>query len=295
MKCGLLGRTLGHSYSPQIHNLLGTYEYTLFEKEPEQLDAFFAEGDFQGLNVTIPYKKAVIPYCDKLTPVAQELGSVNTIVRKPDGTLLGHNTDYYGFHSMVEQTGLSLDGKKVLVLGSGGASATVVAVLRKLKSNPVVISRTGENNYHNLHLHSDASVIVNTTPVGMYPNNYDRPIDLSLFPYLEGVLDIIYNPARTPLLQEAQQRNLVTQNGLWMLVAQAKQSSEYFTGEAIPDEKIAQIHNILAQQMENIILIGMPGSGKSTIGQALAQRLNRKFGLRHLRNRACRNADPSNI
>ncbi len=277
MKCGLLGRTLGHSYSPQIHNLLATYEYTLIEKEPDQLDAFFAEDSFQGLNVTIPYKKTVISYCDQLTPIAQKLGSVNTIVRKPDGTLLGHNTDYYGFQSMVQQTGLSLEGKKVLVLGSGGASTTVVTVLQQLNAHPVVISRTGENNYCNLHLHSDASVIVNTTPVGMYPNNYDSPVDLRIFPYLEGVLDIIYNPARTPLLQHAQQRNLVTQNGLWMLVAQAKQSCEYFTGRTIPKEKIAQIHNMLAQQMENIILIGMPGCGKSTLGQALAQRLNRQF------------------
>ena len=277
MKCGLLGRTLGHSYSPQIHNLLAAYEYTLIEKEPEQLDAFFTESDFQGLNVTMPYKKDVIPYCDQLTPIAQELGSVNTIVRMPDGTLLGHNTDYYGFQSMVKQSRLSLAAKKVLVLGSGGASSTVVAVLQKLNAQPVVISRTGENNYHNLHLHTDASVIVNTTPVGMYPNNYASPIDLNLFPCLEGVLDIVYNPARTALLQQAQQKNLITQNGLWMLVAQAKQSCEYFLGRAVPDERIAQIHNILANQMKNIILIGMPGCGKSTLGQALAQQLNRKF------------------
>ena len=170
-----------------------------------------------------------------------------------------------------------LEGKKVLVLGSGGASATAVCVLRELQANVIVISRTGENNYENLSIHQDATVIVNTTPVGMYPNTGISPVDLALFPNLEGVLDIVYNPARTQLLLDAEKRGLKTENGLWMLVAQAKESAEWFTGKKIDDTIIAEIHKILRKQMENIILIGMPGCGKSTLGRLLAERLNRRF------------------
>ena len=277
MKCGLLGEKLGHSYSPQIHGLLADYDYALFEKQPEELESFLKYGDFSGLNVTIPYKKAVIPFLDDLSPVAKRLGAVNTIVRRTDGRLIGHNTDYFGFRSMVDRSGLSVSGKKVLVLGSGGASNTAVAVMEELGANVVVISRSGENHYGNLHLHADAGIIVNATPVGMYPNVGISPVDISLFPDLEGVLDIVYNPARTQLLLEAEKRGLVAINGLWMLVAQAKESAEWFTGSAISDEKIAHIHKILKSQMENIILIGMPGSGKSTIGKMLSNRLGRKF------------------
>lgn len=277
MKCGLLGRSLKHSYSPQIHSLLGSYPYALYEVEPQELEKFLLEGDFTGLNVTIPYKKDVITYCDELSETAQTLGAVNTIVRRRDGKLIGHNTDYFGFLSMVQRTGLSLSGKKVLVLGSGGASATAVAVLSKLGAYPVVISRSGTNHYGNLELHSDAYAIVNTTPVGMYPNVADSPVDLDRFPNLKGVMDVIYNPARTALLAQAEKRGIITENGLWMLVAQAKESAQWFAGKEIPDTVIPAIHNALRRQMENIILIGMPGSGKSTVGQELAQRLNKKF------------------
>jgi len=277
MICGLLGEKLGHSYSPQIHNLLGTYPYALFEKTPDELEDFLKNGTFTGLNVTIPYKKAVIPYCKELSPRAAQLGAVNTLVRRVDGTLIGHNTDYYGFASMLARSKLLVKGKKVLVLGSGGASATVVAVLEAENAKVVVISRTGENNYNNLHLHSDASVIVNTTPVGMYPNTQCSPVDLSLFPNLEGVLDVIYNPARTKLLLDAQARGLVTENGLWMLVAQAKESAQWFSEQEIDDERIPFIHKKLRSQMENIVLIGMPGCGKSTVGQLLAQNTGRTF------------------
>ena len=275
MQCGLLGRKLGHSYSPQIHNLLGDYSYVLFEKEPEELENFLKNGDFSGLNVTIPYKKEVIPYLSELSSTAQKMGCVNTVLRRSDGTLYGHNTDYFGFTSLVRHAGLSVAGKKVLVLGSGGASNTAVAALKDLGAHPVVISRSGENNYGNLHLHRDAAAIVNATPVGMYPNTGVSPIDLALFPHLEGVLDVIYNPARTQLLLDAEKLGIPRENGLWMLVAQAKEAAEVFTGGKISDEVIEKIYRRLSHQMKNIVLIGMPGCGKSTIGTLLAEKLGR--------------------
>ena len=277
MQCGLLGRKLGHSYSPQIHAQLASYDYSLFEKEPEELADFLKNGSFTGLNVTIPYKKDVIPFLDEISPVAKRLGAVNTIVRRGDGSLIGHNTDYFGFRYLVKQSMLDVGGKKVLVLGSGGASNTAVAALQELGAEVVIISRSGENNYGNLHLNADASVIVNTTPVGMYPNTGVSPIDLGCFPRLEGVLDVVYNPARTQILLDAEQRGLVAMNGLWMLVAQAKESAEWFAGESIPDIRIEEIHAALRAQMENIILIGMPGCGKTTIGRLLAEKTGKRF------------------
>lgn len=276
MQCGLLGRKLGHSYSPQIHKMLGNYSYCLFEIEPENLSAFLSERNFSGLNVTIPYKKEVIPYCDVLSDRAKKLGAVNTLVCR-DGKLIGHNTDYFGFLSMVQRSGISVDGKKVLVLGSGGASTTAVAVLQELGANVTVISRTGPDNYSNLDKHTDTAVIVNSTPVGMYPNSACSPVDLSVFPQLECVLDLIYNPANTKLLQDAQIRGIANQNGLWMLVAQAKESAEWFTGQQIPDSVIEEIFHAIRFSMENILLIGMPGCGKSTVGKLLAEKLNRPF------------------
>lgn len=276
MRCGLLGRRLGHSYSPQIHGWLGAYPYVLFEKEPEEIEDFLKNGDFTGINVTVPYKQTVISYLDELSPLAQRLGAVNTVVRR-DGKLIGHNTDYFGFLTMVRASGLDVSGKKVLVLGSGGASHTAVSVLKELGSRVVVISRSGENNYRNLHLHADAALIVNTTPVGMYPNVGISPIDLSLFPHLEGVLDVVYNPAQTQLLLDAEKYGIVAMNGLLMLVAQAKEAAEWFTGAPIDDGVIPTIHGALRRQMENIILIGMPGCGKSTVGLQLAKRLGREF------------------
>lgn len=277
MKCGLLGEKLAHSYSPQIHSNLGEYDYTLEEVQPEKLQDFFTNSDFTGLNVTIPYKKDVIPFCDELTDCARKMGAVNTIVQHKDGTRIGHNTDFFGFSSMLNRMQISLSEKKALVLGSGGASVTAVAVLKELGAKVTVISRSGENNYSNLHLHKDASLIVNTTPVGMYPNAGDSPVDLDLFPHLEGVLDLIYNPAKTRLLLDAEARNIPCQNGLWMLVAQAKESAEWFLNTKISDDVIGSIHNKLQKQMENIILIGMPGCGKSTIGRILAEKLGRVF------------------
>ncbi len=277
MNCGLLGRHLTHSYSPKIHSRLGTYQYDLFPVEPENLEGFFKKKHFDGINVTMPYKKAVIPYCDELSPQAQRLGSVNTIIKANDGRLIGHNTDYFGFASLLKNSALSVSGKKVLVLGSGGAAVTVEAVLQEQNANVIIISRYGENNYQNLDLHKDASVIVNATPVGMYPDNGAAAIDLSLFLQLEGVIDLIYNPARTKLLLDAEKRGLIAENGLWMLIAQAKESAEWFTGTKISDSRISEIYEILKSQMENIVLIGMPGCGKSTVGALLAEKTRRTF------------------
>lgn len=276
MQYGLLGEKLKHSYSPQIHKRLGDYTYDLVEKQPQQLEAFLKNGDFRGLNVTIPYKKSVIPYCDEISPQAKALGSVNTIVRRT-GKLIGHNTDYFGFSYMVEKSGVSLAGKKVLVLGSGGASVTVCAVLESFNAHVVVISRSGENNYENIENHADAAVIVNTTPVGMYPHTGCSPVNLSVFPALEAVLDIVYNPARTQLLMDAEKRGLIAENGLWMLIAQAKESAEWFMEKSIPDAVIPQIYRQLRKEMENIVLIGMPGAGKSAIGNELAKVLQMTF------------------
>lgn len=277
MQCGLLGRVLGHSYSPQIHGYLGSYAYDLFEKEPEELADFLKNGDFTGLNVTIPYKKTVLPFLDELSPTARKMGCVNTIVRREDGSLYGHNSDFFGFQSLVRHSGIAVDGRKALVLGSGGASCTAVKALEALGTKPVVISRSGDNNYQNLWLHKDASIIVNTTPVGMYPNTGAAPLDLRVFPHLEGVLDVIYNPARTRLLLDAEGLGIPNENGLWMLIAQAKESAEYFTGEALHDSVIEAIYRKLRGQMRNLVLIGMPGCGKSTIGAALAEKLNRSL------------------
>ena len=277
MNFGLLGSSLGHTYSPTIHRHLGDYPYFLYEKQQEELENFLLHGDFTGLNVTIPYKEAVIPYCNFLSPVAAKLGAVNILVRQKDGKLVGHNSDYFGFETMLRKCRLQIRGKKVLVLGSGGASKTAVAVLENHGSKVVIISRSGENNYQNLYRHKDAAVIVNTTPVGMYPHNGISPVKLDQFPLLEGVLDVIYNPARTKLLLDAEKRGLVSMNGLLMLVAQAKEASEWFTGEQISDRKIDEIYHKLRLQMENIVLIGMPGCGKSTIGALVAEKTGKKF------------------
>lgn len=276
MICGLLGKTLGHSYSPLIHSYLGQYEYRLFEKQPDELEDFLRNGDFTGLNVTMPYKKDVIPYLDELSPIATRLGAVNTIVRR-DGKLIGHNTDYAGFKSMVKMSGLDPTGKKVLILGSGGASATVVAVMEDMGAKTVVISRSGENNYGNLDLHKDAAIIVNTTPVGMYPNTDLAPVNIQIFSRLDGVLDVIYNPANTMLIQQAEQIGISCMSGLWMLVAQAKEASEWFQNTVISDQKVSEVYRTIKGKTENIVLIGMPGCGKTTVGMALAQKLGRKF------------------
>ena len=277
-RCGLIGEKLGHSFSPAIHGKLADYEYKLYELSTEQVGPFLEKKEYDGLNVTIPYKKTVIPYCDELTEAARSIGSVNTIVKRPDGTLLGHNTDYDGFLWLLKNAGADVKGKKAVVLGTGGASVTVQAALRDLGASPVVvISRSGEDNYDNLDRHADAKILVNATPVGMYPKAGVSPVDLSLFPALEGVFDVVYNPAKTQLLLEAEKRGIPCANGLGMLVAQAKAAAEYFDGRPIGDEAVYSIKTELERNTRNIMLIGMPGSGKSTVGAALAASLNRKL------------------
>ena len=281
MKCGLLGEKLGHSYSPQIHALLGNYSYALFERKPSEIEDFLKNGDWEGINVTVPYKKTVIPYLDQLTPIAQKLGAVNTIVRR-NGKLIGHNTDYFGFQTLLDSLPISVCQEKALILGSGGASNTAAAVLKDLGADVVIISRNGENNYSNLQQHKDAHLIVNTTPVGMYPNTGTSPLSGLLnrnhFPSLKGIVDVIYNPARTQLLLDAEHYGSIAfANGLLMLVAQAKEASEWFTGSKISNDVIEPIMDKLERQMHNIILVGMPGCGKSTVGKLLSEQTGLKF------------------
>ena len=278
MRFGLLGEKLGHSYSPELHAFFGDYDYELFEVAPGDLGDFLRERDFQGLNVTIPYKTTVHDICEHLTEAAEAIGSVNTVVKQPDGTLLGDNTDAAGFEGMVWKSRVRVLGRKCLVLGSGGASLAVRYVLNKLGAGQVVvISRSGEDNYDNLDKHKDASVIVNTTPVGMYPKTGTAPVDLRDFPQCEGVLDIIYNPARTALIQQAEALGIPCLGGLYMLVEQARCASQVFTGKPLPAIRSKEAYSVMSRRKDNRILIGMPGSGKSTMGRILAERLGRPF------------------
>lgn len=277
---GLLGHKLGHSYSPQIHSLLGfagqrRYTYGLFPAEPEDIEEILAAENLRGLNVTIPYKQTVLAFCDEISPEVLRIGAANTLVKR-DEKITAYNTDIYGFRYMVYASGIQVGGKKVLVLGSGGASKAVVCALEDLGAREIVIiSRTGANSYKNLDLHADADIIVNTTPVGMYPNNMERPLDIGLFPNLCGVLDIVYNPEITGLLLDAEERGIPHAGGLHMLVAQAKQAYELFTDKKLPEKVINEIVTALRNDMENIVLIGMPGCGKTTIARALSAALGR--------------------
>ena len=276
IKCGLVGEKLGHSYSPYIHAQLADYEYRLYEKTPEELEGFIRNGDWDGLNVTIPYKKTVLAWCDELSDTARRIGSVNTLVRRADGGIYGDNTDAFGFRLLLRRLGVDPAGKKALVFGSGGASVMACAVLEELGAGSVtVISRHGENNYENLSRHYDAEILVNATPVGMYPHNGEAVCSLAPFSRCEAVADVVYNPARTALLLEAERRGIPCSNGLYMLVGQAKRSAEQFLGRPIPDGEIDRIEGRLASDMQNIVLIGMPGCGKSTIGKLLAEKLGR--------------------
>ena len=276
-KYGLLGEKLSHSYSPEIHSMMADYEYKLYEVERDGLDEFFRACPLDGFNVTIPYKREVMKYLDGISDTARLMGSVNTVVRR-DGGFWGDNTDAYGFEYTVKKSGVDVRGKKALVLGSGGASGTAVKVLEAMGAREVVvISRRGENNYTNLERHYNADVIVNTTPVGMYPNTDEAPLDLTPFKSLSGVVDIIYNPARTALLAQAEEMHVPCINGLPMLVAQAKFAAELFEGRHIDDSVIDTVTKALENKTKNIILIGMPGSGKSTVAERLARKLGREL------------------
>ena len=273
---GLLGRKLGHSWSAPIHKELGCDTYRLIELEPEELEGFLRRPNIGGLNVTIPYKKAVMEFCDVIDDTALAIGSVNTIVGR-DGKLYGYNTDAAGFVWMAERAGISFDGKKVVILGSGGASVTAQTMTRLGGARQVVvISRSGEDNYENLARHADADIVVNTTPVGMYPHTGEAPVDLRVFPGCTGVLDVVYNPRRTALILQAEELGIPCSDGLPMLVRQAVAAEEHFFSRTIPDPENERILAKLRQEMTNIVLIGMPGSGKSSVGARLAELTGRE-------------------
>ena len=277
MEYGLLGERLGHSFSPQIHRDLAGYDYQLLPTPPEAVEDLFARRAFQGLNVTIPYKRTVMPLCDEIDPRAAAIGAVNTVVNQ-NGRLTGYNTDIDGFLYMARRAGVDMAGKKVVILGSGGTSRTARAAAGELGAREIItVSRHGEDNYQNLSRHADAQVLVNTTPVGMYPNWGQSPVSLESFPALEGVLDVVYNPLRTALLLQAEERGLPCSCGLPMLVAQAKRAAELFTGQNIDDSRAEAVLHGLREQLTSIVLIGMPGCGKTTVGRALAEKLGRTF------------------
>ena len=257
MNYGLLGEKLGHSHSPRIHALLGNPDYQLCPLPKDELGAFLKTGNFAGLNVTIPYKKAVIPYLADVSEQAKAIGSVNTIVRTADGLLHGYNTDYFGLRALAAHAGIPLSGKKVLVLGSGGTSLTACAVARDAgAAEVIVISRSGPDNYENLDRHSDADVLINTTPVGMFPRIEEAPLSLSHFPRLAGVLDVIYNPLETCLLREARLRNIPCACGLYMLVAQAKYADDLFFHRTRSDALIDEVYQTLYGELSGQRSVG---------------------------------------
>ena len=275
-RSGLLGKTLAHSHSPAIHAMLGNPDYKLFEIAEEDVGAFL-QSDFDGINVTIPYKKTVMPYLRYIDTEALEIGSVNTIVRRADG-LYGYNTDIYGFEKTLVRAGISFNGKKILVLGSGGAAQTVLYAAKKHGGNAITVSRSGEVNYGNVHaLHGDADIIVNTTPVGMYPNNGISPLPLGGFKQLEAVVDLIYNPYKTALLLEAERMNIKTASALDMLFYQAARACELFFGGRPDEAQVEALYKRFEADKLNVVLVGMPGCGKSTVGALLAEKLGRCF------------------
>ncbi|MDO4732832.1 MAG: shikimate kinase [Bacillota bacterium] len=278
MKYGLIGYPLGHSMSPQLHGLLGIENYELLPLPPENLEAFLLEGDFLGLNVTIPYKRAVMAYCDKLSSQAEDIGSVNTLLRDKQGRLHGYNTDYVGLELLAKALGICFAGKRVLILGSGGASLTCRAVAKNEGAAEIrVVSRQGPVNYKNVYEFRDTEIIINATPVGMYPNLEEKLLELKRFPNLEAVLDLIYNPLRSALLLDAEELGLPHANGLLMLAQQAKAAEEIFLNKEIPDSHSWKAKKALEKQMTNIVLIGMPGCGKSTIARQLADLCGREY------------------
>ena len=275
-KCGILGEHLSHSFSPFIHSYLCDYSYDIYEVAPDDLESFMKNNDLDAWNVTIPYKKAVIPFLDYISPEAEVIGAVNLIIKK-DGKLYGYNTDYFGFEYMLESSGVDIKGKKVVLFGTGGASVALRAVLEDKKAGSIVSIGIEDNTREFVSLHSDASVIVNATPVGMYPNNRKAVTDISLFDSLEAVLDIVYNPMHTEIMLNAEEKGITAIGGLSMLVAQAVKGAEIFTGEKFDKDTTEKVISKIALSTQNIILIGMPSSGKSSVGNFLASKLERPF------------------
>lgn len=277
MRYGLIGEKLGHSFSKDIHERLSDYTYDLITLSQDQFTIFMQERNFNAINVTIPYKKAVLPYLDELDDSAKKIGAVNTIVHR-NGKLIGYNTDYYGFDYMLKKHNVNLKDKKVIILGNGGASAAIQAVISSYPiQTMIIVNRTTSNHiisYEECYEHHrDAHIMINTTPVGMYPNNDGTPIDISPFSQLECVIDLIYNPLYTNLCVQAKSRNLLCIGGLEMLIAQAKYAVEHFKQISISDDVIDDIYRDMLKQRVNIALIGMPSCGKSTIAKELQKHL----------------------
>ena len=281
MQYGLIGERLGHSFSREVHARLGDYPYELVELAPEEVDGFMRARDFRAINVTIPYKSTVIPYLDRIDAAAQAIGAVNTVKRVGD-KLYGYNTDFAGLCELVQRTGVDLRGLTVLILGSGGTAKTALAVCRHLGAHEVLtVSHTvgeGVITYDEAYAaYAHAEFILNATPVGMYPKQDACPIDISRFPRLRGVVDVIYNPARTDLVLAARERGLPAAGGLYMLVAQAIHASAIFMDAPIPTERAEEVFRSVWNEKENVFLIGMPGCGKSTVGRRLAAMMDRPF------------------
>lgn len=281
MKYGCIGEKLSHSFSKEIHSRLASYEYELCPIERDRLDEFMTEHNFRAINVTIPYKETVIPYLYEISDTAKKIGAVNTIVNR-DGKLYGYNTDYYGMTSLVKKAGIDVSGKKVLILGSGGTSKTALCVFNDLGAEKVLrVSRTLSGDTVDYECakreHSDAEIIVNTTPVGMFPNIEDAPVDLDDFPAAVGVIDAVYNPLSTTLVRRAKEKGIRAEGGLYMLVAQAVRAVEIFLDTEIPSEKTREVYRDVLKNRENIVLVGMASSGKSTLGKILAKMTHREF------------------
>ena len=281
MHYGCIAQRLGHSFSPEIHAQLGSYRYELCELAPDAVKDFLEKRDFLGINVTIPYKETVIPYLSHIDEQAKRIGAVNTVVNR-GGKLYGYNTDFYGMRSLIEWLGLSLGGKKVAVLGTGGTSRTAVAVAESMGASTVLrVSRTardGAIDYATLtREHRDLHILINTTPCGMFPNPDASAVDVNDFPMLEGVVDAVYNPLRPKLVSDAKKKGVVAEGGLYMLVAQAVRASELFLDTTYQQGTVERVYKKLMRQKENLVLVGMPASGKSTVGAILAERLGREF------------------
>ncbi|MCR4905212.1 MAG: shikimate kinase [Clostridiales bacterium] len=277
LRCGLIGNPLGHSWSPEIHAILDDYSYTLWPMEEDAVAPFLKARDFDAINVTIPYKKTVMPHLDRISDEARRIGSVNTVVKEADGTLSGYNTDYFGLSYMLARRGFELRGKKVVILGSGGASVTAQTVAADRGAAQIAVVTHRENTPETLRGHGDAEILINTTPVGMFPHNGESPASLDFFPRLEAVVDMIYNPARTALILDAEERRIPSASGLPMLVAQAKMAAELFTRSPLSDTVFDEALREVSKAKRNLALVGMPGCGKSTVGRLFAEHSGRVF------------------